>query len=392
MMKFKLKFATLQLARAAGLMSAIFVGGAVYASSAHAINVQTPQLSQPYQGNGAQQFQPCHGEVLTDTKAPAVQIPVTPLLRDALLQQQQYLQLLKSKGQPLLPSQQTTLNLDPTAEHIEIQAFTASMLMGGEDLCGNTLLTAYNTPLLKISATRSAKYQYPIYQLPQSEAFLRLTRAQIDAEDWLKDLGLELGYAADPLDVFLAQVQGSAILEDISSGSRQLIGYAGKNQHPYKSLGQMLIRDGKVARAEMSVSKIREYFAANPSELQAYLFENPSYVFFKRNQEEWPRAANNTSALPGVTAAVDPQLVPYGSLLLVEEPVLNGKKITGRQWTLRIANDRGGAIKGPGRLDLYQGASQLAGNVMHYGRVIVLQQPLAQAPINGMLAHYATEQ
>jgi membrane-bound lytic murein transglycosylase A len=375
------------------LAAGLFVLAALPCSSAvQADSLKAPGLSQPYQGNGAQQLQPCSGKLLASIKVPKLQIPLTPSLRRALQQQQQYLQIMKNKGQMLLSSQESTLYLNTYAEHIDIQAFTASLLMGGEDLCGNTLLTAYNTPLLKVSANRSGDYQYPIYQLPKDKAFLSLSRAQIESEALLKEYGLELGYAANPLDVFLAQVQGSAILEDVSSGSRQLIGYAGKNQHPYKSLGQMLIRDGKIDRAEMSVSKIREYFAANPTQLQGYLFENPSYVFFKPSQEEWPRAANNTSALPGVTAAVDPQLIPFGSLILVEEPVLNGKQITARKWTLRVANDRGGAIKGSGRLDLYEGTSQNAGNVMHYGRVILLQQPLAAVSVSGMLAHSATEQ
>src|SRR5205085_384497 len=78
--------------------------------------------------------------------------------------------------------------------------------------------------------------------------------------------------------------------------------------------------------------------------------ENLSYVFFKELTGPGPLGALNVPVTPRQTVAADPNYVPLGAPIYVsraDRPEVN------RLW---VAQDTGGAIKGPNRFDTFWGA------------------------------------
>ena len=85
--------------------------------------------------------------------------------------------------------------------------------------------------------------------------------------------------------------------------------------------------------------------------------------------------------------AVDKRFIPLGSCLLARVPIIERNKVTHHEYRLLLAQDIGGAIKGPGRIDLYTGigeqARRKASALHHYGNLWLLlpkdNEPLAMA-------------
>ena len=121
---------------------------------------------------------------------------------------------------------------------------------------GGVLFTGYCTPILDGSLSRTADYRHPLYALPgdlekaadgtilgrRTERGLEPypTRGLIEASGLLENQGLELVWLRDPLDSFIAHVNGSAFVR-LAGGGELRLGYAGKNGQPYTSLGAELL-------------------------------------------------------------------------------------------------------------------------------------------------------
>ncbi|GAB7023990.1 murein transglycosylase A [Salidesulfovibrio brasiliensis] len=260
-----------------------------------------------------------------------------------------------------------------------------------------TLLTGYYEPLIRASKTRSAEYFYPLYGVPDDMKTLELgrfhprwkgqrllyrmedgkavpyfDREAIDGEGALAGQGLEIAWLADPVDAFFLHIQGSGRLV-YPDGSMEHVLYAGKNGHQYRSLGRILIDDGRVPKDEMSMKRIRRFLAEHPEERDAYLYQNPSYVFF-RLHDEGPYGSIGRTLTPFVSMAVDPKTIPLGALLALDTGLPDGdgtEPFTG----VMLAQDTGGAIKGT-RCDLFCGfghkAKYLAGHLQHDASVYLL--------------------
>ena len=240
----------------------------------------------------------------------------------------------------------------------------------GEDNCGNIHFTGYFTPVLKVRKTPDKTFKYPIYAMPRLKKIP--SRKAIDQHNALAGKNLELAYSNSLLENYFLQVQGSGIL-DFGNKQRKPIGYAGQNGHAYKSLGKMLVNSGAVSAEKISLKSIRAWFAKHPQKLQPMLNKNPSYTFFKFRKSEIT-GATGVSLTPMHSVAVDKKYIPYGACLLAEVPVLNSKGVLiAHKWRLLFAHDTGGAIRGPGHLDLYHGfgkeAGEKAGDLHHYGRI-----------------------
>lgn len=229
----------------------------------------------------------------------------------------------------------------------------------GRDGAGTVLFTAYHSPCYEASRTRTERLCAAVRKAPPEGT--RFTRAEIEGQGKLDGLGLELVWMAK-LDAFLLEVQGSgsARLED---GTVVRLQCSRSNGQPYTSLGKELVKDGKLTAAEASIPAIRRFFDAHPELLDEYLWRNASYVFF----EETTRAPTGCAGA-AVTArrsiATDKRLFPPGALgfVVVEMPVCEGGKVTGWQRRARfvVDQDTGGAIVGPGRVDLYMGDDDAA--------------------------------
>ena len=165
-----------------------------------------------------------------------------------------------------------------------------------------------------------------------------------------------------PTDLLFLQIQGSGRLL-LREGTLR-VGYDGHNGHPYTPVGRTLIDEGALTRETVSMQTIRRWLeAAPPAEAARVRESNRSYIFFRRLDDLpdpalGPFGAAGAQLTPMVSLAVDPRFTPLGAPVFVEiEGVEGGEPI--RQ--LMIAEDRGGAIKGPVRGDLYAGSGEAAG-------------------------------
>ncbi|WP_250645459.1 murein transglycosylase A [Salidesulfovibrio onnuriiensis] len=262
-----------------------------------------------------------------------------------------------------------------------------------------TLMTGYYEPWLEASPVRTEEFKYPLYGLPADHKMVdlgqfhprwkgqqlvyRMTedgivpyydRKAIDGQGALDGKGNELGWARDLVDVFMLQVQGSGRLV-MPDGSVRHILYAGKNGHPYVSVGKVLIDQGLVPREEMSMKRIKRFFEENPDKCREMLFRNPSYVFF-RLHDEGPFGSIGKVLTPMVSVAVDRNYVPLGSLMLLDSVIPRVGGGGEKEFrSLVTAQDTGGAIKNT-RCDLFCGtgtdAEYLAGHLQHNATLYML--------------------
>ena len=180
--------------------------------------------------------------------------------------------------------------------------------------------------------------------------------------------GLELAWAADPVDLFFLQIQGSGRLL-LSDGSVIRIGYAVQNGREYVAIGRLL-RERGLLPAPVGMQRIRDWIAANPEAGRALMRENPSYVFFQELTGPGPLGALGRPVTPRTSVAADPKFVPLGAPVLLsgmDNPAADG---------LWVAQDTGGAIRGPNRFDTFWGAgaeaAATAGSMQSRGRAALL--------------------
>lgn len=238
---------------------------------------------------------------------------------------------------------------------------------------GTARFTAYYEPELPAARQPCARFCAPLHAPPTgwAEGDLWHSRAEITRGNLLA--GREIAYVESAIEAFLAQVQGSVRLR-FADGTTLRLGYAGRNGHPYRSIGAALIARGIVSDpAEMTPDRIRRWCADHPDKVADLLETNPSYVFFRPLDlpaESGPLGAAGKPVTALRSLAVDPDFVPLGSPVWVECPGLGAR--------LMVAQDIGSAIKGAGRGDIFIGtgarAGQIAGGVNALGRMVLLRR------------------
>ena len=193
------------------------------------------------------------------------------------------------------------------------------------------------------------------------------TRAQIE-DGALANKNLEIAWAADPVDLFFVEIQGSGRVT-FPDGTSMRIAYADQNGLPYTAIGKLL-RDRNILPAGgASMQAIKDWIRSNPDQGRELMRENASYIFFKPLNGTGPVGALNVPVTPHGTVAADPKFVPLGApvYLAVDRPEAYG---------LWVAQDTGGAIKGPNRFDTFWGsgaeATQTAGGMAANGVAYVL--------------------
>ena len=236
------------------------------------------------------------------------------------------------------------------------------------------LFTGYFEPELDGSPTRSGRFKYPIYARPPDlrEGVAYHTRAAIEGGA-IAGRGLEIAWLDDPVDVYFLQVQGSGRIR-MTDGSVVRVGYAGKNGHAYRSVGQEMIRRGTHTLDQVSAPEIANYVRSNPTAGSELLDTNPSYVFFRKigtlNPEDGPIGAMGRSITTMRSIAIDPKFTPLGAPVWIEK---DGRRPIR---SLMVAQDTGGAIKGMQRADIFygtgKGAGDAAGTVKDPGRMVLL--------------------
>jgi len=271
----------------------------------------------------------------------------------------------------------------------------------GRDGAGEVLFTGYYEPLLDARPERRPPFDQPVYGVPGDLVTVDLREFGIDDDrarligrvedrrlvpylvreeiDFGEGLGSEvevLGWVDDPVDVFFLHVQGSGTLV-FADGSRIRAGYATTNGRPYRSIGKLLIDDGLVSREDMSMQAIRGYLEDHPEELQRVLGFNPSYVFFRALPSQGgPLGCYGEPVTGGRSIATDRGLFPAPIMAWVRAtiPTVDGGEEAIARFVLN--QDTGGSIRGPGRVDLFMGqgdeAGEIAGRTKHIGELYFL--------------------
>lgn len=231
------------------------------------------------------------------------------------------------------------------------------------------LLTGYFEPLLEGRRQPDARHTTPLYAPPPGLAgqLPWYSREQIQRDPAARAAlrGRAIAWVADPLDALLLQIQGSGRLRltDAADGAPALVrlAYAGHNGHAYQSVGRWLIAQGELGASGASWPAIKAWARANPARLDAMLWANPRFVFFREeplpDATLGPRGAMGVPLTPGRSVAVDPQSIPYGAWLWLDatEPLSN----TPLQ-RLVTAQDTGSAITGAVRADYFWGWGETA--------------------------------
>ncbi len=251
----------------------------------------------------------------------------------------------------------------------EFEWFQAS----GQDGFGTVSFTGYFEPLYFASRVPTQDYRYPLYRRPadlESWTEPHPTRLELEGSDGLQAdqgqlQGLELVWLRDRLEAFLVQVQGSARLR-LPDGSTMSVGYNGRTHYPYTSLGRELVNDGHFTLEELTLPRVLQYFRDRPNELDRYLPRNDRFIFFRETDGGFPQGTLEVPVTPERSIATDKSLMPPGALALIqtEIPYLNDAGTLESQQVSRyvLDQDTGGAIQGPGRVDVFMGSGHLAGD------------------------------
>ncbi len=276
----------------------------------------------------------------------------------------------------------------------------------GSDGDGAVLMTGYYEPVLEGSLKQEGAYRYPIYRPPEDLVRLDLgifsdklkgesvvgrvegltfvpyyDRKEIDGDKVLAGKGLEIAWVKDPVALFFLHIQGSGrvVLQD---GREIRVQYAAQNGRAFRSTAGLLIREGKLSRDKASMEAIKTYCEEHPGDMDRVLFYNASYVFY-RIAERGPLGLTDVPMTPGRSIATDRRLFPMGALAFIKGeklPLVDEKsgRVTGyRPFSRFVCNqDTGGAIRGPGRLDLFFGSGLVpengAGSMKSPGRMFFL--------------------
>ncbi|GAB5412893.1 MAG: MltA domain-containing protein [Congregibacter sp.] len=250
------------------------------------------------------------------------------------------------------------------------ETFTPFKLsVAGED---KGLFTSYYASYVDVSEEKSQTYAYPIYR--SSSLAKKLTRAEIE-RGALPESEV-IYWARSAFDVYILQIQGSGV-GLLPDGEKVNIAYAGKNSANYVSLGKVLRECGEIERSKISLPTIREWVSrASPVEYARAIGNNQSYVFFQKRpyDGEAPKGALGVPLTPMRSLAVDTRYITLGTLTYVSVPHPLGDAPIAQAF---LAQDKGGAISGGIRADIFAGegerAAEFAGRMSHYGEFWVLK-------------------
>ena len=264
------------------------------------------------------------------------------------------------------------------------------------------LFTGYYEPELAGARKKKAPFVHPVYLAPRDQLVVDLgdfkrdlagrkitgmmrggtfrpywDRAEIESGA-LAGRGLEMLWVEDPVALFFLQIQGSGRVA-LADGSIVRIGYAGQNGHDYTAIGKVLIERGELTREEVSLQTIRHWLRTHPAEADEVMRANRSYVFF-RVLPGAPVGAAGVELTPGRSLAIDTRFLPFGLPLWLDATLPALPELGRLEETplrrLMVPQDRGGAIKGPVRGDLFWGAGAeaeaIAGRMKQPGRLWLL--------------------
>jgi membrane-bound lytic murein transglycosylase A len=223
---------------------------------------------------------------------------------------------------------------------------------------GEGRFTGYYEVELNGSRQRHGRYRTPLYRKPADLGPEPPTRAEIE-DGALAERGLELLWVDDPIGAFFLQIQGSGRIR-LRGGGTIRVGYDGQNGRPYVPVGRLLIERADIPRNKLTMDAIRSWMKQNPEAGAALRREDPSYVFFREIKGDGPIGAEGVALSAERSIAVDRAFVALGVPVWLEADERFSAADSVRR--LLVAQDTGGAIKGPVRGDVFWGTGETAGS------------------------------
>jgi len=267
-------------------------------------------------------------------------------------------------------------------------------------------ITGYYEPLIHAARTRQGVYQWPLYAVPDNLLTIDLgtiypellgkrvrgklqgrrvvpydTRAEIAASPHPPPV---LVWAADPVEAFFLQIQGSGRAQ-LPDGSVIRLAYADHNGRPYTAIGQWLAREGELPLAQTSMQNIKRWAQDNPDRVLEMLNVNAAMVFLREESildpSLGPKGAYGVALIAQRAIAVDPRFVPLGTpVWLSTQWPSSGTPLQ----RLVFAQDTGAAITGAARADFFWGfgeqAAREAGRMKQSGQMWILWPKAAGVP------------
>lgn len=184
------------------------------------------------------------------------------------------------------------------------------------------------------------------------------TRAEIEDSRLLE--GTEIAWVESDLDAYIIQVNGSAKLR-LPDNTILYLGYNGKTDRDYVGLGKSMVEAGLIDKNKLSLPAIREYYKKDPAKVRELMRKNESYVFFAEyDGANWPAGSLGVKVTEKSTLATDKKIYPRGGVVMVDTKAASFGPDQKDFKRFMLDQDTGGAIKAPGRADIYMGVGPAA--------------------------------
>ena len=253
--------------------------------------------------------------------------------------------------------------------------------------------TGYYQPSIEGSRVKTKKFITPIYKKPDDlivkkkknnqSVFGRkqngmftpyYSRKEISNNNLIPKKYI-IAWLPSRIDRTFLQIQGSGQIR-FQDGTKILVGYDGQNGHPYKPIGKLLLENNEIPRHEISMQSIKAWLIANPKKASDVLNYDPSFVFFRVLNNKQPIGAQGIELTPKVSMAIDWRYTKYGTPIWLDTQYKTSDGTNHQFRKLMIAQDTGGAIRGPNRGDIFWGegleAEYIAGHMNNKGKMWVL--------------------
>ena len=255
------------------------------------------------------------------------------------------------------------LLLSESSENLRESIFNEFMLYRstGNDGHGTVRFTGYFQPVYKASRSKSTEYQYPIYRMPETfKSWPKPHPSRVALEGYSGKgnpggllTGLELAWFRSRYEVFMIQLQGSALLE-LDDGSQMAVGFAAGTDYRFRGIPKEYLALHKV-----SWGNLGKHFAKYPEQLNYYQSRNNRFIFFQENPSPYPIGSLGVPVVPERSIATDKLKMPPGALGLIFTSIPyrsdSGSIRLARASRFVLDHDTGSAIKGPGRVDIFMG-------------------------------------
>jgi len=243
------------------------------------------------------------------------------------------------------------------------------------------LVTGYYQPVFTGSLTPTPPFAYPLHRVPddlvvavgkgnkpavgradRGRVVPYWTRGEIEQGQLLR--GAELVWLRDPFDAFVLHVQGSGVIR-LPDGSVRGVHYAQSNGRAYSSIGKHLVDAGRMRLADVTMDSLRRYIEQHPAERDQILQTNDAYIFFHWSEPGPAVGSLGRELTAGRSVAADQRWYPPGAVVFLDSrrPVMDNGEVA--EWRemhrLVTVQDTGSALVGPGRMDVFWGTGDQAG-------------------------------